>query len=169
MEDNLPTAKGSYALLFHLSQPAQLKIGRLGKFAFSPGNYLYLGSAGGSGGLRARLRHHLRIAERPHWHLDWLRPHLEARAVFYTLAGENGAPLECVWAAEASSRAAASVRPGAGVPAPGFGASDCRQGCAAHFFRLPDGFEIADVRQLLQDSGNCQVFVIIPSDRAVSC
>lgn len=157
MIENLPSAKGSYALLFHLPRSLELTIGRLGRFAFSPGGYLYLGSAGGSGGLRGRLRHHLRIAERPHWHLDWLRPHLEVLAILYAL---SATPLECTWSASVGARRGVSVL------APNFGASDCCQGCAAHFVKLPDGFKVGDARRLLQDSSNCQVFVIIPSDSA---
>ena len=159
MEENLPAEAGSYALLFDLPRPVRLKIGRLGEFAFSPGAYLYLGSAGGSGGLQARVGHHLRIADRPHWHLDWLRPHLAARAGFYAV----GSPaLECVWST------AVRACPGVVVPAPGFGASDCRAGCAAHLVGLPEGLGVEDARRLLQDSGNRQVFVIMLSDSAAS-
>ena len=161
MDEQLPCAAGSYALLFDLTRPVQLTIGRLGSFAFSPGAYLYLGSAGGSGGLGARVGHHLRITERPHWHLDWLRPHLEAKACFYVVGGPS---MECVWARDA--RSCFSTR--AQVPAPGFGASDCRQGCESHFMMLPEGFEIDDARRLLQDSSNRQVFVIMLSDSTAS-
>ena len=69
----IPSIPGTYALFLTLSVPAELTIGKLGAFAFPAGWYVYTGSARGPGGLQARLRHHLRPASRPHWHIDHLR------------------------------------------------------------------------------------------------
>ncbi|HEX9029228.1 MAG TPA: DUF123 domain-containing protein, partial [Anaerolineales bacterium] len=59
LEYDLPAAPGSYVLYLRLSQRLELGVGRLGRLSFPAGEYLYLGSAGGPGGLRARLGRHI--------------------------------------------------------------------------------------------------------------
>ncbi len=54
---------------------AFVRIGRRGELRLQPGFYIYLGSALGPGGVRARLALHFRPCTRPHWHLDYLRAH----------------------------------------------------------------------------------------------
>ena len=120
----LPTPqKGSYALLLSLEHPARIQVGRLGFLIFNPGFYVYTGSALGSGGLNARLKHHQTPSSKPHWHIDYLKP--DMRLLGACLAGREQR-LECVW-----SKRLASLE-GSFIPAAGFGASDCREGCAAH-------------------------------------
>jgi Uri superfamily endonuclease len=123
----IPALPGSYALILHLARPQTARVGQLGYFAFPAGTYAYFGSARGSGGLRARVSHHLKSSAIPHWHLDWLRPHCEAVAVVFRLGGES---LECSWAQKILPL------PGVGVIAPGFGSRDCRSGCPAHLLYL---------------------------------
>lgn len=95
-------------------------MGRLGRTAFDAPFYLYLGSAFGPGGLVARLRHHLRYAQRAHWHIDYLRREARVVEVWVTRDPER---LECVWfAAALRLRGARAVA--------GFGSSDCA--CASH-------------------------------------
>jgi Uri superfamily endonuclease len=114
-----------------------VQIGRLGEFTFPAGAYLYFGSACGPGGLSARLtRHLLPASPHPlHWHIDYLRAVAEIRALTY-LAGscqERAAQrLECLW-----SQAVAGLT-GSLVPAPGFGASDCRSRCPAHLLTIQE-------------------------------
>lgn len=119
--------KGSYLLVLQLTQPvAALQIGRLGRFDFPPGHYLYVGSAFGPGGIAARLAYHRRRdKQRPHWHLDYLRPHARLREA-WTIAGP--VPLECAWCARLA------VAPDVSRPVPGFGSRDT--GCPAHLFYL---------------------------------
>ncbi|MBE0698753.1 MAG: DUF123 domain-containing protein, partial [Anaerolineaceae bacterium] len=69
----VPGLCGSYALHLVLTGERSIRVGRLGEIVFPAGDYIYLGSAWGPGGLRARLAHHVRIASSPHWHIDWLR------------------------------------------------------------------------------------------------
>lgn len=121
----LPASKGTYILILRLEEPAHLTIGKLGTFAFPAGWYAYVGSAFGPGGLRGRLKHHLAPAIKPHWHIDYLRRAAPVRAVWYH-AGE--AVYEHEWAAALASRAA--------IPAPRFGASDCR--CQTHLIHFPE-------------------------------
>ena len=121
----LPTAPGAYLLLVELAAPLTLSAPRPGG-VLAPARYLYLGSARGPGGLRARLGRHLRAERRPRWHVDQVTA---AGTVLAALAWLDGR--ECAW------RAAVQAR-GAQVPVGGFGSSDCRR-CPAHLLQLDAG------------------------------
>ena len=118
-----PQGKGTYILILRLAAPAAITVGKLGTFDFAAGWYAYTGSAFGPGGLRGRLKHHLSPVKTPHWHIDYLRQHASVESV-WALAGETS--LEHVWAA------ALARWPGAAIPVPRFGASDCA--CRSHLF-----------------------------------
>lgn len=118
-------APGTYALILRLKRRRIIPIGRLGPIPFLPGWYTYAGSALGSGGVAARLRHHLRISEKPRWHLDYLRREAEPVEA-WVLASDDRR--EHDWAG-LLSKLDDSVR-----PVPGFGCSDCR--CASHLFHF---------------------------------
>ena len=75
---------GTYALILACNREGWVRAGRLAPFAARPGTYLYVGSAFGPGGVRARIEHHARVAARPHWHVDALRRHTGLEAVWYT-------------------------------------------------------------------------------------
>ena len=107
--------------------PARLTIGKLGTFDFPDGWYAYVGSAFGSGGLRGRLKHHLAPVTKPHWHIDYLRAAAPVREVWY-FADEIGL--------RAQLGDSPDALPGASVPAPRFGASDCS--CEAHLFHFAE-------------------------------
>jgi len=117
--------KGSYLLLFHCPQAVAVTAGKLGELTLQPGYYLYCGSAFGPGGVKARTDHHRRISQRPHWHIDYLRPHLQLLEIWYTLDAQ---PREHDWSAQLSE-----LR-GTSLPFPGFGSSDCQ--CPSHLVRL---------------------------------
>lgn len=125
-----------------MSMAGQLTVGKLGTFAFAAGWYVYIGSAHGFGGLRARLGHHLSSTTKPHWHIDYLRQAATICEVWY-LAGETA--FEHRWANQLLAM------PDAEIPVRRFGASDCT--CETHlicFHEFPDqeafsksiGFEI---------------------------
>jgi Uri superfamily endonuclease len=120
-----PAGRGSYVLLMRLDAPRMLAVGRLGRFDFPAGLYAYVGSAQGSGGLRARVGRHLRADKRAHWHVDALTAHAAIVAVW---AVESAERLECAWARILRGM------DGVEEPAGGFGASDCA--CRTHLFRL---------------------------------
>lgn len=122
----LDPGRGAYAVLLSLSAPHTVTVGRLGTFCFPAGFYLYLGSALGPGGLSSRLARHCRVKKKQHWHIDHLRPFASVEQIWVWITNER---VECDWAA------AALALPGAGIPAPRFGASDCR--CRAHLFHYP--------------------------------
>ena len=119
---------GTYVLALWLDASRTISIGRLGRFEFPPGWYLYVGSARGPGGLRARLlRHGRRLAsgKRAHWHVDYLREHAIWGGAWARCSVQR---LECSWAG------ALRRRPGATTVVAGFGASDCS--CTAHLVRV---------------------------------
>ena len=118
-----PADKGSYVLFFYLSADCEITAGRLGKHNFLQGYYAYSGNAFGPGGIQSRLKHHLRITNEPHWHVDWLR---KEAGLFYIHFQVSRAPLECAW-----TQLLRAV-PGTSTPVPGFGASDCVSHCPAH-------------------------------------
>jgi Uri superfamily endonuclease len=123
---SLPASAGTYVLVMRLDAPTSLAVGRLGVFDMPEGFYLYVGSAHGAGGLRARVGRHLRAAKRLHWHVDYLTAHAQISEVWMRASAER---LECHWAG-----LLAGVE-GGSIPAARFGASDCT--CPAHLFHLP--------------------------------
>lgn len=130
---------GTYILVLRLDADKTISIGRLGSFLFPVGYYTYVGSAHGPGGLRARLRHHLWPTPQPHWHIDYLRA--EATLVQRWIRGD-GSRREHDWAALLASL------PGASVPAPRFGASDCK--CDTHLHHCPDAPKPGEFQTLVQ-------------------
>jgi Uri superfamily endonuclease len=141
MHNGFPSLPGTYALILNLAAPAQLTIGKLGVFDFPAGEYVYMGSAHGPGGLRARLRHHLRPVQRPHWHIDYLRTQAVVSGGVYVVQEEiagGSIPLECDW-----SQALLTL-PGASVPAAGLGASDCSRGCATHLMHFSQAGDVVE-------------------------
>ena len=121
----LPDQPGTYALTLRLSRPTTIGIGRLGRFQFPAGWYAYTGSARGPGGLVARISRHLRSPKPLRWHMDYLRAYACPVAAWYAIGTQKR---ECAWA-----KALARL-PGASVPAPRFGASDCR--CPTHLIHF---------------------------------
>jgi Uri superfamily endonuclease len=120
-----PPARGTYVLIVRVDQPLRLAIGRLGSVTFSSGYYAYVGSAHGSGGLRARLGRHLRADKPLHWHIDYLTAAAPITAIWLRVSPER---LECTWAQEIIAWGT--------VPIPHFGSSDCA--CPAHLIALPE-------------------------------
>ncbi len=125
----IPPASGTYALLIQIAAPIWVTPGRLGSFALTPGWYVYVGSARGPGGLAARLKRHLRPsgARRMHWHIDHLLAQVPVSRVIWVMGEERR---ECQWARQLLAL------PGAEMPIPKFGASDC--GCPSHLIRFTD-------------------------------
>jgi Uri superfamily endonuclease len=125
------SSPGTYALVLSLPREVHLQVGALGVCLFQRGIYVYIGSAFGSGGLRGRLSHHLRLAPQPHWHIDYLRQSAEIEQIWYTI---NSA-CEHAWAKTFQEM------PGSTIPMPHFGSSGCR--CPAHLFGFAASFSCA--------------------------
>ena len=104
-------------IVLRLAAARTLRIGRLGTYRCPGGYYTYVGSALGPGGLAARLKRHFKPVKRLHWHIDYLRRNARWDQVWFCFSRQR---LEHRWAS------ALAQLPGAAVPVPGFGASDCR-------------------------------------------
>ena len=128
---------GTYVLLLECVVKAGLSIGKLGRMMTGPGYYLYVGSAFGPGGVRARINHHRKIAIRPHWHIDYLRP----------VAGFIDA--WCVYDRRCEHEWAQILMQNENIAMPlqDFGSSDCV--CATHLFQLEHKPAKADLEALL--------------------
>jgi Uri superfamily endonuclease len=148
---SIPVLPGSYALQLRLADQQELQVGRLGKFDFPPGEYVYIGSALGPGGLQKRLNRHLRGFGRLHWHIDWLRAKAHVTGYYFITSTSR---LECAWSQ------ALINHPSARVPAHGFGASDCRDSenpCLAHLVWLQPGTSQMKIREVFSQVSGSQV------------
>jgi Uri superfamily endonuclease len=115
--------KGTYLLILRLKRDRCIRVGKSGGHRFKAGVYGYVGSAFGPGGLHARLRHHLRIAENPRWHIDYLRKVAAIEQVWFSTEARRR---EHEWAALLQSM------PDIVIAVEKFGATDCR--CRSHLF-----------------------------------
>lgn len=103
-------------------------MGRLGACQFEPGYYVYTGRA--KRGLEKRIFRH-RLKKKPiRWHIDYLTTTPGVRIV-ESVIHPTVAEKEC------QLNQLLSKKRGAEVVQPGFGASDCREGCISHllFFK----------------------------------
>jgi len=121
---------GVYAAVFVLAAPRWIRVGRLGRFDFPAGRYVYVGSA--QRHLAARLARHGRRRKALRWHVDYL---------------SRWARLESAWAwprpkaDECRLAWAIANLPGVSHGPTGFGVSDCR--CRTHLYRLAGPLEPA--------------------------
>ena len=106
----------SYSLFILVEKSQIITVGRLGRFEFIPGNYIYSGSARRN--LLARINRHLKKEKKLRWHIDYLLsvPTVDiVKIVISTIS-------ECDLVAAG----------GGSIIVPRFGASDCRSGCGSH-------------------------------------
>lgn len=106
----------TYQLLIELPRAVTITVGRLGRHRFEPGRYIYTGSARRN--LEARIARHLRKEKTLRWHIDYLLAAPGVRIVEV----RRSVRAEC-----ALNRATVGI-----IPIPGFGASDCHNGCGSH-------------------------------------
>jgi Uri superfamily endonuclease len=114
---------GTYVLILSSRSTDLIQIGKLGALQLQSGFYVYVGSALGPGGVRARVAHHLKPPRRPHWHIDYLRAHTRVEEIWYCLDIRR---LEHIWAEQIG------LAKGASLPLLGVGSTDCR--CESHLF-----------------------------------
>jgi sugar fermentation stimulation protein A len=111
-----------YVAVYRMGRPAWIEVGRLGRFRFERGWWLYVGSA--QRAMDARLARHARPDKPMRWHVDYL-------SVRATMVGaiviDAGKDRECRLAGELAGRYEA--------PIAGFGSSDCS--CRSHLFHAP--------------------------------
>lgn len=131
---------GTYVLLVEAPAGREVRIGELGVLSHSGEWLTYVGSALGPGGLRARVGRHLSGGGSLHWHVDFLLRAADIAEVWWTTGKERR---EEDWAA------ALRGAPGASLPLPGFGASDC--GCPGHLIGFPGRPSVDDFRRWVRD------------------
>ena len=110
---------GLYQLHILLSNPETVDVGRLGRYLFPKGKYIYTGSA--KRGLNACIDRHKRSGKNLHWHIDYFLSSNSAKITSVNVFEfrEGG---EC--ALNKSINGEHFVN--------GFGASDCRNGCKSY-------------------------------------
>lgn len=148
--------RGTYILLLHLPNDTDLTVGKMGSYRMASGWYGYAGSALGSGGLRARLRHHMNPSDRPYWHIDYLRRAAELHEIWLL---ESELRREHAWAEmleEMPTMTRSILR---------FGSSDC--GCDGHLFYSPDRPSPEEFRRSARgrfpDDDDIRLIEIIPN------
>ncbi|HSK30229.1 MAG TPA: GIY-YIG nuclease family protein, partial [Candidatus Limnocylindria bacterium] len=104
-----------------------------------PGYYVYVGSAFGPGGVRARVLRYCRKSKPKHWHIDYLREFLRPVGAWYSYDTER---LEHRWAQAFGDMAGMSS-------ISGFGCSDCK--CDSRLFTVPGR---PDIGHILAEAGS---------------
>ena len=113
---------GTYALILRSCKRQRLRVGRWQEIGVEPAYYIYVGSAFGPGGVKARLNRHFRDSKATHWHIDYLR---EISIPVGACVSYEPIRLEHRWAQKLIDVE--------GIRAiPKFGCSDCR--CHTHLF-----------------------------------
>lgn len=130
---------GTYAIVLKPNAEHSIKVGKLGMLRVRDGYYIYVGSAFGPGGLKARITHHKRPSHRSRWHIDYLRAAAEICEVWYTY---DPVPREHQWAESLAASKESTI------PFPGFGSSDCK--CLTHLYHFKSKPTIALFRSRLQ-------------------
>ena len=114
---------GLYQLVIAVPRTQAVTIGRLGRFSFPSGYYVYTGSA--KRRLGSRVARHLRKRKKMRWHIDYLLRH----GLVVEVKKQSGGVLsECEL-----SRSVGGIQ-GSRVVVRGFGSSDC--GCSTHLFHF---------------------------------
>ena len=113
---------GTYALILQSRERSKIQVGRTHEVMVEPGYYVYIGSAFGSGGVRARVNRHCRKTKPKHWHIDYLR---EFTAVLGAWVSYEPARLEHIWAQTLSRKEGITL-------IPDIGCTDCD--CLSHLY-----------------------------------
>jgi len=106
----------SYQLFLHVSRKISLRIGRLGRYSFDEGVYVYTGSA--KKNIKERIARHKRKKKSLRWHIDYLLSHPAVGILDVRTFNRE----ECIL--NQATRGS--------IPIKGFGSSDCKAGCKSH-------------------------------------
>lgn len=122
---------GVYALILELRGELSVRAGRV-RGLLPPGVYVYIGSARGPGGVKARVLRHMKREKKIKWHVDQLTA--AARIAGVVFAETNSR--ECVLTPHLEKLGFEHLLPG-------FGSSDCTSGCRSHLFSRKTSSEAA--------------------------
>jgi Uri superfamily endonuclease len=133
----MKAAAGTYALVLKNQSTSTIQIGRRMRVDLQPGYYIYIGSAFGPGGVRARVIRHFRKDKARHWHIDYLREFTDPVFVWYH---HSSLRLEHEWAKSLYQLSGISH-------VQGFGCSDCK--CDTHLFYISDKPDMSEFSNLV--------------------
>ncbi|KYC54109.1 MAG: hypothetical protein AMQ74_00162 [Candidatus Methanofastidiosum methylothiophilum] len=128
--------KGTYSLIIFLKDSREINIGKLGKFFFKRGYYVYNGSALGGFG---RVKYHLKENKINRWHIDYF---LEKASIVKIILAEVKENYEH----EITYRLL--KKDNAEIIVKGFGSSDCNR-CLSHLIYFNESPKIEEVYQEL--------------------
>lgn len=117
--------KGIYCLLIELKKNQKIRIGKLGKFKFPKGFYIYTGSA--LKNLEARIERHFKKQKKKFWHIDYLLSNKHAK-IIKVFKIETNLRLECKLNQNLLKKLKACIL------VKKFGSSDCN--CESHLLYL---------------------------------
>jgi Uri superfamily endonuclease len=123
-EDAIPDGKGAYGLAIRLDHAVEFTLQSRDPVRLESGWLVYAGSAKGPGGIRARLRRHLRRDKALHWHVDRL-----------TLAAVEIVAVPQFGDSECAIIDRLLQSPNFDIAVRGFGNTDCRM-CESHLLRF---------------------------------
>jgi Uri superfamily endonuclease len=136
-EKMMRSEPGTYALILYNPKKNQVQIGQWQTIEIKRGYYIYVGSAFGPGGVKARVSRHFKPEKSKRWHIDYLRAVTRPKWAWYT---HDQRRVEHEWADVLSRQPGISS-------IEGFGCSDCR--CRSHLFYSLKKPEIQIVRKAL--------------------
>lgn len=113
--------KGAYILILKNNKKRKIRIGKLGKFLFEKGFYLYVGS--GMNNLEKRIQRHFSKNKKLRWHIDYLTTKME---IVNAIKIPSNKKIECDVAKKVGKIAKPFIKK--------FGASDCN--CYSHLFKI---------------------------------
>ena len=106
----------SYQLFIKVTKEIDLKVGKLGRFIFPVGSYVYTGSA--KKNIDKRIERHFSKKKNLHWHIDYL---LNDDSV-HIVDTNKSEMAEC----------SLNKKTNGAVIIEGFGSSDCKLCCRSH-------------------------------------
>ncbi|MCK9224893.1 MAG: GIY-YIG nuclease family protein [Candidatus Muirbacterium halophilum] len=112
-----------YIILLENKKNVSKNIGKKGIFLFSPGYYIYIGSA--KKNPMARIERHLKKEKKLFWHIDYITSFMEIRKVLLFRFVEF---TECELAQNIFNEFKVEF------PGKGLGSSDCK--CYSHFAKI---------------------------------
>lgn len=115
-----------------------INVGSLGLYHGGAGFYLYVGSAFGAGGLKARIKRHAINSPKKHWHIDYIKDQCHYIETWYTTSDKK---YEHHWAQVLLSM------PDGCIAMNKFGASDCS--CQTHLFFFKKKPNFSTFKQLV--------------------
>ena len=123
--------QGIYTLVIKVNDIIRVTI-RKKNFILDKGIYFYNGSAlGKTMNIENRINWHLRKSKKIHWHIDKVTTTSQSE-IIQIVYSDNPKNMrgECIISQEMAKSQKFTV------PIAGFGASDCKNKCPAHFFRF---------------------------------